>query len=102
MTPQQISDCQPFAQRYEELRMEAVGRGSFSVSGQGLALVLQKGLTAWMEAWSRCISPINTIPHRQSSASDVKSVPGMQTELVRVLAAMTLEQVVAGCGRTCR
>jgi hypothetical protein len=99
MTPQPTSDCQPFVERYEQLRLEAIGRGSFSGSGQGLALVVRKGLTVWMEAWSRCISPINTIPHRQSSASDIKSVPGMQTELVRLLATMTLEQVAARYGR---
>ena len=101
MTSQPIRDCQPFVERYEELRLEAIGRGSFSGSGQGLALVLRKGLTAWMEAWSRCVSPSNIVSHRQDSAADVKPAPGMQTELVQVLATMALEQVAARYGRTC-
>ena len=81
--------------------MEAIGRGSLSSSGQGLALVVRKGLTAWMKAWSRCVSPSNIVVHRQSSAVGVKSVPGMQTELVQVLATMALEQVAARYGRIC-
>lgn len=101
MTPSPVCDCQSFVDRYEELRLEAVGRGSFSSSGQGLALVLRKGLTAWMEAWSRCVPSRGTTAPRQTPASAMESDPGMKTELVRVLAAMALEHVAAGYGRTC-
>lgn len=101
MTSRPVCDCQPFVDRYEELRLEAMGRGSFSGSGQGLALVLRKGLTAWMDAWSRCVPSGNTIAPRQEPAAGVESDPGMQTELVRILAAMALEQVAARYGRTC-
>lgn len=101
MTPQPIRDCRPFVERYEELRLEAICRGSFSSSGQGLALVLRKGLTSWMEAWSRSVSPTNMILQRQTSTGDVKPAPGMQAELVQVLATMALEQVAARYGRIC-
>lgn len=101
MTSQPLCNCQPFVERYEELRMEAIGRGFFSSSGQGLALVVRKGLTAWMETWSRCISPANTILQRQNSAVDVEPAVGMQAELVQALATMALEQVAARYGRTC-
>lgn len=101
MTSQPMCDCHQLVERYEELRLEAVGRGSFSGSGQGLALVVRKGLTAWMEAWSRCVSPSKIVSHRQDWAADVKPAVGMQTELVQVLATMALEQVAARYGRTC-
>lgn len=100
MTSQPMRDYQPFVERYEQLRLEAIGCGSFS-TGQGLALVVRKGLTTWMEAWSRCASPTNTFAHRQNSAVDVKPALGVQTELIQLLATMALEQVAARYGRTC-
>jgi len=102
MTPQPVRNSQTFVDRYEELRLEAICRGSFSSSGQGMALVLRKGLVAWMEAWSRSVSATNIIPQRQIGAGGVKPAPGMQAELVQVLATMALEQVAARYGRVCR
>lgn len=101
MMSRSVCDCHQLVDRYEELRLEAIGRGSFSGSGQGLALVVRKGLTAWMEAWSHCVSPSNIVSHRQDSAANVKPVMGIQTELVQLLATMALEQAAARYGRTC-
>jgi hypothetical protein len=99
MTSRPVCDCHQLMDRYEELRLEAIGRGSFSGSGQGLALVVRKGLTAWMEAWSRCASPVDAV-HRHISAMGARPAVGVRTELVQVLATMTLEHVAARCGRT--
>ena len=99
MISQPIRNCHPFVERYEELRREAVGRASLSGSGQGMALVLRKGLTVWMQAWNRCAPSESTTSDRKSPGMEIRSAPGMQTELVQLLATMALGQVAARCGR---
>jgi hypothetical protein len=102
MTSGPVSGSQALADRYEELRLEALGRSSLSSSGQGLALVVCNGLMSWMQAWSRCVSPAIAVSYRQDSAVATQLVPGMQTDLVRVLVTMALEQAAAKYGRTYR
>ena len=43
------------AERYEELRTQAAGRRGAAGATTGLALFLQRGMPAWMAAWSQCL-----------------------------------------------
>lgn len=41
--------------RYEELRRQVLGR--CGAHGHGLALLMHRGMRAWMQAWSQCVAP---------------------------------------------
>lgn|GEM_PF-2964819 len=92
-----MGDPQPFVERYEALRREALCRGTCAGAGQGMALVLHQGLTAWMHAWSRCRPPVSTPVSRNESTADRPSAPDLSSALVQALATMALAAVAAGC-----
>jgi hypothetical protein len=75
---------------YEELRRHVLdSAGGFS-GGLGLALFLEQGMAAWIEAWSRCVPPAarpletTSVPSATALALDA---PG---DLARILASMLL------------
>jgi hypothetical protein len=47
---------QELGAHYEQLRRDAVSLSAGDRPMPGLALLLRQGLTAWMRAWSPCIS----------------------------------------------
>lgn len=69
------------AGRYEALRATALGQG-VAAAGLGGALVVSKGMAAWMRGWRACRpqTPLPTLVERPASAGEV----------VDVLAAMAL------------
>jgi hypothetical protein len=84
--------------RYEQLRTQ-VGELCVSSGGQrqrwGLALLVQRGLLAWMRAWPNPepATPPETAP-RAFSPSDNASVPfAIQQQIASVLVNMVLVQV---------
>ena len=76
--------------RYEELRAYAQG-GRAGALPQGLALVLGRGLPAWMEAWHRH-APSRPAPAPVAAA---RSGPrdGLPAEVALVLADMALQAI---------
>ena len=70
-------------QGYEELRREALEnrRGGF-----GLALMLRKGLAAWLQSWTHYAPPCAAAPGPTSAAFP----PPQRDEVVLILAAMAL------------
>jgi hypothetical protein len=75
-------------QRYEELRKEALadqGAGA----GLGLALLLRKGLAAWLRAWAQCAPPPAPVP----GSPNEPFLPSPRNEAILILAAMALSQL---------
>ncbi len=76
--------------RYEELRRHAVERQTLA-GRLGLAVLLQQGLAAWVEQWSKMPAPTPA-----SCAETVRPAPlcdDTSTEVINVLAAMVLSHV---------
>lgn len=87
-SPQSALD---YATRYETLRAWAVERGA-PAARDGLALLLRKGVAAWVEAWSELPAP----GPRKALSEHLQPAPlpdGASAELVRLLAAMALEHI---------
>ena len=79
------------AARYEALRRHATEhRGG--VARHGLAVLLRQGVAAWMDVASQVPAPA-----LRSAKDDARSPPPLpgdsSAEVVRVLAAMTLEHI---------
>ena len=78
--------------RYEELRQRAVARQTLAVR-LGLAVLLQQGLAAWVEQWSKMPAPMPP-----PGAGTVRPAPlrdDTSTEVINLLAAMVLSHVQA-------
>ena len=58
--------------RYEELRRHGLGRSA--TQGRGLALFVRRGMSAWMQAWSRCLPPA-LVPEPARSHYDQEICP---------------------------
>ena len=51
--------------RYEQLRRQALGELFTEGAGLGLALFIRRGMTAWMEAWTKHASGIGVLGIRK-------------------------------------
>ena len=76
------------ARRYEDLRGWAMGSGATATPTRGLAVLLRRGVPAWMQAWRQFV-PV------KASASPSPAAPqptplGAGLEVARVLANMVL------------
>jgi hypothetical protein len=71
-----VSNTASVVRSYEQLRR---GRGSATCNarGAGYWLVVQRGLAAWIEAWSRCRPA--SVDERESSARGPESDPGRRS-----------------------
>ncbi len=87
---------EPWTERYEDLRRQALSPGAtLSVGGWGLALVIRSGLVAWMEAWPRLpdVSPPlpGSVRAPTSFAQPEAGVPPvLRPQAVHILANMIL------------
>jgi len=76
--------------RYEALRCHMLERDTST--RHGLAVLLRQGVAAWMEAWSK----LPAAPPGSAKDESPRPCPlpdGASTEVVHVLAAMTLGHV---------
>jgi hypothetical protein len=86
--PKPVCGTDELAGRYEELRRQVLDRSSGCYRGPGLALLIHRGVKAWMDVSSSCLNASYPIP-RESNYEDV--VPPIQRgEIVLILAAMAL------------
>jgi len=77
---------------YEQLRKDALSPAARSPA-PGLALFLQKGMIAWMRAWSTCTP--NTVAEVISPAVAIPSSPqDIRAQLAVLLAGLILSQQV--------
>ncbi len=74
--------------RYEELRGQVLRRSG--AHGNGLALLMHHGLSAWMQAWSQCAVAAPSIP-KQVPPDDQETCPvELHREVATILANMAL------------
>jgi hypothetical protein len=80
-------------QRYEDLRASGDAAGV----GLGRALLMSRGVAAWMAAWSGCVSAVDQEPQcasrgrasiPETRAAEVGLLPGLPAQAVRILAEM--------------
>ena len=71
-------------ERYEEARRAAVGVATRAANSLGLALLMRRGMVAWMRAWVSCTAA----PPRQHT--EPTQHPTVSPEIVTVLAEMAL------------
>jgi hypothetical protein len=80
---------QDLVAHYEQLRRDAMGRSTSTGQGLGLALFLQRGMTAWMQAWTECAGKVEPATHPQFGAN--QAIPmDMRSQLTTLLAGMIL------------
>ena len=81
--------------RYEELRRQVLGR--YGAHGQGLALLMRRGMCAWMQAWSQCAAAPPPVPTQVPD--DQQTCPvALHKEVTTILANMVLfarQEVIA-------
>jgi len=76
-------------ERYDDLRRQVLDHPPLSVPGRGLAIILNRGLTHWMEAWTSLPPPKNITEQSQTTRKD--EIPrDHERKLVRIMAAMVL------------
>ena len=80
--------AQEWAARYEQLRSDALHRVSGVSRGIGLAVFLRQGLTAWMRACGRVLTPsVNQL----AQPTPASSLPfDVRTQTVLILAGLLL------------
>jgi hypothetical protein len=77
--------------RYEELRRQALDRSSRIDQGPGLALLIQRGMRAWMDVSSLCLTTPSPTTRRLSNRDNVLA-SDQRGEIVMILAAMALHR----------
>lgn len=78
--------------RYEALRRNVLESHRPTEAGDGLAVLLRRGLAAWMDAWSK----LPAAPPMRAAQDERQRQPlpdGTSTEVIHVLAAMALEHI---------
>ncbi len=87
------SGCEPASRQdliahYERLRHDATGP-PIQCQGLGLALFLQRGMKAWMQAWSDCA--MNVEPSTRTDAGIDNRMPAdLRSQIIALLAGMIL------------
>lgn len=80
------------AVRYEVLRTQAMERPAMAPR-HGLAVLLGRGVAAWMDAWSELPAPAER-PRREEYPQQSTPLPyNASTEVVRVLASMAMGHI---------
>jgi hypothetical protein len=77
--------------QYEELRRQVLDRSLGIHRGPGLALLIQRGMRAWMDVSSICSNTPSSTTLRPSNREDVLA-SDQRGEIVMVLAAMALHR----------
>lgn len=85
------ADAQYIAEQYEALRGEALEVAPFGPRGQGLALLLARGVPAWLAALSAVVPPRPPRPlDDPAPGRPPRLLASARVELTTVLAGMVL------------
>lgn len=84
-----VTDLRYVVDQYEALRREALEVAPFAPRGQGLALFLTRGLSAWLTALT-ALAPAP--PRRDAAPAEPRPqfLPTLRADLTTVLAGMVL------------
>ena len=75
--------------QYEAVRAAILGQAGGMRSAQGLAVLRQRGVPAWLAVWAACV-PAATTPPPLTGGTAAPVVPGSEQDLVQVLLSMAL------------
>jgi hypothetical protein len=75
--------------QYEAVRARVLGQAGGLRSAQGLAVLQQRGIPAWLAVWAACM-PTATNPPPLAGETPGTVVPGSEQFLVRVLLSLAL------------
>jgi hypothetical protein len=81
------------ADAYERLRHDALMAPTRGGSLRGLALLMRRGMAAWMQA---CATAAATVAVPLASSNGAHMPPSVQREVIDVLAAMSLRTAMEG------
>ena len=86
------AEPQDVVEQYEALRREALEVAPFGPRGHGLALLLARGLPAWLTALTALVPPRPRRPVDESRTeqSPPRLLPAARMELTTVLAGLVL------------
>lgn len=83
-TPKEITSCDSTLLQYESLRLRVLNRqGDFSERGLGLALLIRRGMLAWIEVCHQYI-PADANRHKRTEAPVFAH--GVTSEMIKVMA----------------
>jgi hypothetical protein len=87
-------DGHMLAQRYEVLRAEALGVGECHASARGLALLMRRGMLAWM----KCVRELPVRAVLPTSSSLMTKLPEtLEQNLVDIMATMAFATAMEVC-----
>jgi hypothetical protein len=86
-------DAQVLVADYEELR-RCVVAGSTRFVRHGLAVLLQSGMVAWMEACSACLPGMDPVSRSSASSCETRLSDERHPALVDLLANLALNRLV--------
>lgn len=76
---------------YEELRQEALGTSvKCFTRSQGLALLIRKGMAAWVEAWRNCTSSPLSVKREEGNHLERNLPVDLHTEVAILMTNMAL------------
>ena len=81
--------------QYEVVRQDAATDVAFARQGYGVALLMSRGMAAWLKAVSTLCLP-SVRPASADSGGDIKLAPPVRSEMARVLASLVLSRVTEG------
>jgi hypothetical protein len=89
-----VPDGHMLAEHYEALRREAVGAGEYHASVRGVALLMRRGVAAWM----KCVSEIPAYAVSPATAPAVMRLPGtLGQSLIDIMATMAFATAMEVC-----
>ena len=78
-------------EQYEALRAQATGECPGIATPRGLALLLRRGMVAWMLAWSDCVPVTRTTVTRTTNDKGTGLLGSLHSEVAVLLASMALQ-----------
>ena len=92
-----VSPNDELVSRYEELRRQVLDESTKIYRGPGLALLIHRGMRAWMDVSSSCSSAIPCSTNRRVSNREGVLISDQHSEIVTVLATMALHHYPETC-----
>jgi len=78
-------------EQYEALRAQATGECPGIATPRGLALLLRRGMTGWMLAWSDCVPVTSTTVPMSTNDKGNGLLNSLHSEVAVLLVSMALQ-----------
>ena len=87
-------DSDQVRRQYEVVRQDAATQVAFARQGYGVALLMSRGMPAWLKTVSTlCLPSVGPAP---AGSGNTKLAPPVRSEMARVLASLVLARVAEG------